>query len=72
MQLTLSISISAEGETTYKKYKSALAGLELVLGRGGDQAVVRNQNQYKFYGGRAQERKRTKKKQEQQHKIQKT
>lgn len=61
MQLTLSISISAEGETTYKKYKSALAGLELVLGRGGDQAVVRNQNQYKFYGGRAQEvEKRTK------------
>jgi len=61
LQLTLSISISVEGETTYEKYKSALAGLELVLGRGGDQAVIRNNNQYKFYGGRAQEvEKRTK------------
>jgi len=61
LQLTLSISISVEGETTYEKYKSSMAGLELVLGRGGDQAVVRNNNQYKFYGGRAQEvEKRTK------------
>ena len=61
LQLTLSISVSVEGETTFEKYKSAMAGLELVLGRGGDQAVVRNQNQYKFYGGRAQEvEKRTK------------
>jgi len=61
LQLTLSISISVEGNTTYEKYKSALAGLELVLGRGGDQVVVRNNNQYKFYGGRAQEvEKRTK------------
>ena len=61
LQLTLSISVSVEGKTTFEKYKSAMAGLELVLGRGGDQAVVRNQNQYKFYGGRAQEvEKRTK------------
>ena len=61
LQLTLSISVSVEGETTFEKYKSAMAGLELVLGRGGDQAVVRNNNQYKFYGGRAQEvEKRTK------------
>ena len=61
LQLTLSISVSVEGKTTFEKYKSAMTGLELVLGRGGDQAVVRNQNQYKFYGGRAQEvEKRTK------------
>lgn len=61
LQLTLSISISVEGNTTYEKYKSALAGLEIVLGRGGDQVVVRNENKYKFYGGRAQEvEKRTK------------
>mgnify|MGYP004629916799 CR=1 FL=1 len=61
LQLTLSISISTEGENTNEKYKSAMAGLELALGRGGDQVVVRNQNQYKFYGGRAQEiEKRTK------------
>lgn len=61
MQLTVSVSISVEGENIYERYKSSMAGMELVLGRGGDQAVVRNQNQYKFYGGRAQEvEKRTK------------
>ena len=61
IQLTLSISISNEGETEYEKYKSALVGMDIALGRGGDQAIVRRDNQYKFFGGRAQEvEKRTK------------
>jgi len=61
IQLTLSISISTEGESDYMKYKSALVGLDIALGRGGDQAIVRKNSQYKFFGGRAQEvEKRTK------------
>ncbi|MCL2860581.1 MAG: DHH family phosphoesterase [Oscillospiraceae bacterium] len=60
-QLTVSISISNEGDSDYEKYESSLTGLDIALGRGGDQAVIRNDKQYKFYGGRTQEvEKRTK------------
>lgn len=55
LQLTLSISISNEGATEYEKYKSALSGMDIVLGRGGDQAVIRENEKYLFFGGRAQE-----------------
>ena len=60
-QFTLSIAVSNEGETPRDKYKSAQTAMDLVLGRGGDQAVIRENDLYKFYGGRAQEvEKRTK------------
>lgn len=60
-QFTLSIAVSNEGSSNYEKYKSAQAGLDIVLGRGGDQAVVRENGKYVFFGGRAQEvEKRTK------------
>ena len=54
-QLTLSIAISNEGPTDKEKYKSAQTALDIVLGRGGDQAVVRENRTYKFFGGRALE-----------------
>jgi c-di-AMP phosphodiesterase-like protein len=61
MQITLSIAISNEGESNYEKYKSAQAGLDIALGRGGDQTVVRENGKYQFFGGRTQElEKRTK------------
>lgn len=61
IQVTLSIAISNEGKTNYEKYKSALAAMEIVLGRGGDQAVVKKDGKYKFYGGKTLEvEKRTK------------
>lgn len=61
VQLTLSIAISTEGKTYYEKYKSANTALDIILGRGGDQAVVRNDNKYTFFGGNTQElEKRTK------------
>lgn len=61
LQITLSISISIDGATEYEKYKSALAGMDIALGRGGDQAVIRENEKYLFFGGRAQEiEKRTK------------
>ena len=55
IQITLSIAVSNEGESNYEKYKSAQAGLDIALGRGGDQAVVRREGKYTFFGGRSQE-----------------
>ena len=61
VQITLSIAVSNDGLTDKEKYKSAQAAMDVVLGRGGDQAVIRSNEIYKFYGGRAQEvEKRTK------------
>lgn len=61
LQITLSIAISQDGETDYEKYKTALATLDIALGRGGDQAVIRNGEKYNFFGGRSIEvEKRTK------------
>ena len=61
MQFTLSIAISNEGSTNLEKYKSAQAALDIVLGRGGDQAVIHENDKFTFFGGRTQElEKRTK------------
>ena len=61
LQITLTIAISNEGETNQEKYKTALATMDVALGRGGDQAVVREDGKYNFFGGKTQEvEKRTK------------
>ena len=61
VQFTLSIAVSNEGLTDKQKYESAQGAMDVVLGRGGDQAVIRENEIYKFFGGRAQEvEKRTK------------
>lgn len=61
VQSTLSIAISTEGNSNYEKYKSAQASIDIALGRGGDQAVIRENGKYIFFGGRTQElEKRTK------------
>jgi len=61
IQLTLSIAISNEGETDKDVYKSASAAMDVILGRGGDQAVIRENGKYQFFGGKVEEiEKRTK------------
>ena len=61
VQFTLSIAVSNEGGTDKEKYKSAQSAMDVVLGRGGDQAVIRENEIYKFFGGRVEEvEKRTK------------
>ena len=61
LQTTLSIAITEDGETNFEKYKSAKAVIEIVLGRGGDQAIVKQHGKYTFFGGRTPElEKRTK------------
>lgn len=61
MPITLTIAISNEGESNYEKYESALVAIDIALGRGGDQAVIRQEGKYTFFGGKTQEvEKRTK------------
>ena len=61
IQSTLSIAVSAEGESYYEKYKIAKNTIDIALGRGGDQAIIRKNGKYTFFGGRTQElEKRTK------------
>ena len=61
VQVTLSIAISNDGETNKEKYKTAVAAMDVILGRGGDQATIRENEKYQFFGGRTTEfEKRTK------------
>ena len=61
MPITLTIAISNEGESNYEKYESALVAIDIALGRGGDQVVIRQEGKYTFFGGKTQEvEKRTK------------
>ena len=61
VQVTLSIAISNDGETNKEKYKTAVAAMDVILGRGGDQAAIRENEKYQFFGGRTTEfEKRTK------------
>ncbi len=61
LSITLSIAISDEGNTNYEKYESAQDAMKIALGRGGDQAVVRKNGKYSFFGGKTLElEKRTK------------
>ena len=61
VQVTLSIAISNEGENNKERYKSAQETMDIVLGRGGDQAAIREGGKYHFFGGKATEvEKRTK------------
>ena len=49
---TLSIGIGKDSPSIPELYKNAKLSLDMALCRGGDQAVVRNQVDFAFYGGR--------------------
>ena len=55
IQSTLSIAISEEGDTNVEKYKTSKAVIDIALGRGGDQAIIKQNGKYYFFGGRTQE-----------------
>ena len=50
---TLSIGVGREAAEFEALYKNAGLALEMALSRGGDQAVVKDQMNFEFYGGRA-------------------
>lgn len=61
LPVTISIGMSYSGETLAERSKDAQAALDMALQRGGDQAVIKTQNEMSFYGGKTQSvQKRTK------------
>ena len=61
LEITLSIGVGKGGMSPQENYNNANIAKELALGRGGDQAVVKNKNDIKFFGGNSKElEKRTK------------
>ncbi len=52
--VTLSISIGTDAESFLQAYDYARTGMDLALGRGGDQAVVRYGERIIYYGGKSQ------------------
>ena len=50
---TISIGIGVGRDTFVERYDLARAAIDLALGRGGDQAVVKSVDQEKFYGGKS-------------------
>lgn len=52
--VTLSIGLGIGGKTPAETEQYATDALDIALGRGGDQAVVKNIRQLEYYGGRTQ------------------
>lgn len=55
MSVTLSIGIGENGESFSKTHQNAIAAKDLALGRGGDQAVIKDGDKFSFYGGKSKE-----------------
>lgn len=61
LDVTLSIGVGKGGMSPLENYDNANMAKELALGRGGDQAVIKHNNDIKFFGGNTKEiEKRTK------------
>ena len=59
MHMTLSISFGINGNTYQENYEAACAGMDLALGRGGDQAVIKDGEDISYYGGNCEVMERT-------------
>ena len=55
MAVTLSIGIGLDGLTYAQDYEFARTAIDLALGRGGDQAVVKTPDSVSYYGGKSQQ-----------------
>ncbi len=55
MAVTISIGIGLDGLTYAQNYEFARNAIDLALGRGGDQAVVKMPNNTVYYGGKSQQ-----------------
>lgn len=55
MAMTLSIGIGMEGLSYAQNYEFARNAIDLALGRGGDQAVVKTADNIIYYGGKSQQ-----------------
>lgn len=59
MAVTLSIGIGMNGESYSQNYEYARTSIDMALGRGGDQAVVKDSGRIQYYGGKAQQMEKT-------------
>lgn len=48
--VTISIGLSYDEDTLSGRYKSAVTALDIAMGRGGNQAVIKNKKKYDIYG----------------------
>ena len=55
MAITLSIGIGLDGLSYAQNYEFARNAIDLALGRGGDQAVVKNADNVTYYGGKSRQ-----------------
>ena len=59
MAVTLSIGIGMNGDSYNQNYEYARTSIDMALGRGGDQAVVKDSGKIQYYGGKAQQIEKT-------------
>lgn len=57
--VTLSIGIVVDDGTGIQKLQNTTAAVDVALGRGGDQAVIRKNGNYEFFGGNTKEIEKT-------------
>lgn len=55
MSVTISIGIGAEGLSYGQNYEFSRTAIDLALGRGGDQAIVKTPEGVTYYGGKSQQ-----------------
>lgn len=53
LPVTISMGIGIDGDTVNENLKLASGALDLALGRGGDQAVIKTKDKSVFYGGKS-------------------
>lgn len=59
MAVTLSIGIGLNAATYLQNYEYSRIAIEMALGRGGDQVVIKNGNTITYFGGKAQQMEKT-------------
>ena len=59
MTVTLSIGIGLNAATYLQNYEYSRIAIEMALGRGGDQVVIKNGDSITYYGGKAQQMEKT-------------
>lgn len=55
MSVTLSIGMGINGKGYLQNYEFSRIAIELALGRGGDQAVIKDNDNISYYGGKSQQ-----------------
>ena len=59
MAVTLSIGVGLNAATYLQNYEYSRTAIEMALGRGGDQVVIKNGNSITYFGGKAQQVEKT-------------